>query len=296
MRAERMSLSSARRDHGALASVPVVSSSCTTSQAIPSSSRLGPTMPSVISGRRARERSRSTSVSSTACALGYRFSGSTCRQRSTISASRRSIPGRERRPSGLGLARIRCAIDGQLRLQRGSRPDRLFDLRRAIGGFAAQHVVQAARRARRRPTAHRERPAGRPAPAPCRRRVPSAGFCSFDNRDWPKSHKPRLEIVVEQHVGRLQVAVQDAAAVRVDQGQKHALGDPHGLVRRQRAGRQKRGERTVGQVLHHVIRRLAVPADVDQADDVPRRVEDGQLFDLAVQQATSRDRGDGCRT
>ena len=49
-----------------LASFSAVPSRSNTSQAIPKSSRLGPTIPKLINGRRARERSRSTSMSRTA--------------------------------------------------------------------------------------------------------------------------------------------------------------------------------------------------------------------------------------
>ena len=90
-----------------VAFVPVVSRSCTIIQAIPSKRRLGPTIPKVISGRRARDRSRQHQRVGTAWAFGNRFCGSICRQRSTISANRRSIPDFDRRPSGLGLVRIR---------------------------------------------------------------------------------------------------------------------------------------------------------------------------------------------
>ncbi len=80
--------------------------------------------------------------------------------------------------------------------------------------------------------------------------------------------QPRLLVLVEQDVARLQVAVEHALAVGVYQADRHVADDRHGFGAGERPRLEPIGQRAVLHVLHHVVRRLRVPADPDQLDNV----------------------------
>ncbi len=238
MRAERISLSKARLIICLLAAVPVVSRSWKTIQAMPISSRLGPTMPNVISGRRARERSRSTSVSSTACAFGISFFRIDL-QTAFDDLSEPAVDARTRAQSKRFAAGANpLAIDGELGLEVRSGTDRLFDFGRPIWWLTAEHVIeQGSQRVHVPP-----RIGNRVQVSLLGRHVkhgPERRILLVRQPRLTEIAKTGFEIVVQQNVGRLQIAVKDPAAVRVDEGQEHTFGNANRLVRRQRTRRQK---------------------------------------------------------
>ena len=108
--------------------------------------------------------------------------------------------------------------------------------------------------------------------------------------------QPRLAVLVQEDVGRLQVAVQHALAVGVDQARGHVAEQRHRLVDRHRARRDPIGQRALFQVLHDVVRRVGVPTDAQELHHVAVGEQEGEFFDLAARAATSRVRLDGRRT
>ena len=112
--------------------------------------------------------------------------------------------------------------------------------------------------------------------------MPRAGRLLVREPRLTEIGQPRLVVLVEQHVGRLQVAVQHALAVRVHQPDGHLAEQLDGLGRRQRPVlAQQVFERAVLDVLHHVVRRVGVPADVEQLHHVAVGRKEDQLLDLA---------------
>ncbi|MCU0875139.1 MAG: hypothetical protein MUE50_22630, partial [Pirellulaceae bacterium] len=82
-----------------------------------------------------------------------------------------------------------------------------------------------------------------------------------------------------------QIAVQHAFAVGVRQSDRHLAKQDDRLVRRQRAAlAQQIVQRAVLHVLHHVVRRFGMPADIQQLDHIAIGRQEHQLFDLARQQ------------
>ncbi|MGC4002028.1 MAG: hypothetical protein QM811_02315 [Pirellulales bacterium] len=95
----------------------------------------------------------------------------------------------------------------------------------------------------------------------------------------------RSQIAVQQHVARLQVAVQHAFIVCMAQTDGQFAGDFHRLRDGQLAFLFEHVlETAVVEVLHYVIRRRRVPADIQQLNDVPIGREVCQFFDFAGQQ------------
>ncbi len=78
----------------------------------------------------------------------------------------------------------------------------------------------------------------------------------------------RFALVVEQHVGRLQVAVQESAAVRVVDGVGHLFEYFRGAVRLANELRDPVGQRSAGAPVHREIRRFVAARHVQNADDV----------------------------
>ena len=99
-----------------------------------------------------------------------------------------------------------------------------------------------------------------------------------------KVRQPDLPVVVQQHVGRFQITVQDSAAVSVDQRLHHFRDDLDCFAHRHRAVAQQLLQGPTLEVLHDVVRRRAVPAHIDQLNNVPVGIEKGQFFNFPVQQ------------
>ena len=99
-----------------------------------------------------------------------------------------------------------------------------------------------------------------------------------------KVGQPGLVVLVQQHVGRLQIAVQHPFAMGMDQPGGHVAKHLHRLVHRQRSVLQAFGQGAPVQVLHNVVGRLGIPAHPEQLDDVSVGEEKGQFFDLAAQE------------
>ena len=78
--------------------------------------------------------------------------------------------------------------------------------------------------------------------------------------------------------------MQDALPVRVDQGTGDIGRDLDGRRDTDRSLAEQVRERPVFEVLHHVVRRIGVPTDRHQSNDLPRGVERRELFHLALQQ------------
>ncbi len=97
--------------------------------------------------------------------------------------------------------------------------------------------------------------------------------------------QPRAAVLIEQHVGGLQIAVQHAFVVGVDQAGDDLAEQLRGLAGRQRPMfRQMLVQRTMLQVLHHVVGRLRIPTHIQQLDDVAIGGEKHQLLHLAREQ------------
>ena len=112
-----------------------------------------------------------------------------------------------------------------------------------------------------------------------------------------KIGQPRLRVLIQQHVGRLQIAVQHPLAVRVQQADGHVAKQTDRLIDLQPPlAPQQILERAVLEVFHHVVGRLGIPADVEQLHHVTIGRQKDQLFDLARQAATNRSHPDGRRT
>ena len=100
----------------------------------------------------------------------------------------------------------------------------------------------------------------------------------------PKICKSRLAILIEQDIGRLEIAMKDALLMRMKQTGRHVAKNLDRLGHRQRSGKQPLGQRTVFKVFHHVVRRLSIPTDGQELHDVPIGKQKRQLLDLAAQQ------------
>ena len=92
-----------------------------------------------------------------------------------------------------------------------------------------------------------------------------------------------MAILIQQHVRRLQIAVQNALVVRVNQALRHVAEEHHGVVNRERSTAELILERTVLHVLHHVVRRLGFPTDLQQLHHVAVVEEVAEFLDLAGQ-------------
>ena len=97
----------------------------------------------------------------------------------------------------------------------------------------------------------------------------------------PEVRQPRAAVVVEQDVRGLQIAVQDSLVVRVDQGNGDLAEVRRGVVTAQRSVAEKVFERAVLHVLHHVVRRIGFPADLEELHDVAIGEEIAKLLHLA---------------
>ncbi len=112
--------------------------------------------------------------------------------------------------------------------------------------------------------------------------MPRAGVCSCESRDWPKSASRGRAVLIQQHVGRLEIAVQHALAVGVQQADGHVAKQAHGFARRQLLfAAEQVLQRALLDVLHHVVRRLGIPADFEQLHHVAVGRKECQLLDLA---------------
>ncbi len=102
--------------------------------------------------------------------------------------------------------------------------------------------------------------------------------------------------MVEQYVPRLQVAVQDALVVRVDE-RDGDLAEVHDrVVNGDRPGAEQVFERAVLHVLHDVIRRVGLPPDLEQLHDVAVGEEVAEFLDFAGERRPVESRRGGCRT
>ena len=84
----------------------------------------------------------------------------------------------------------------------------------------------------------------------------------------PEVADVRLAALVEQDVGRLQVAVQDAPLVRVVHRLGHGRDHPHGGPGIGGEVRQPLGEARAGDQLHREVAPLLVPPDLEDRHDV----------------------------
>ena len=91
----------------------------------------------------------------------------------------------------------------------------------------------------------------------------------------------RMAILIEQHVRGLQVAVENALIVCVNQALRHVAKDGHGFLNRERPIPKLILERAVLHVLHHVVRRLGFPPDLEELDHVAIVEEVAELLDFA---------------
>ena len=87
--------------------------------------------------------------------------------------------------------------------------------------------------------------------------------------------QPRSPVLIQQHVGRLHIAMQYSLAVSVDQAHRHVVEQRDGLGHRNRPLLETLGQGPPFEVLHDVIRRIGVPADPEQLDDVPIGEQEG---------------------
>ena len=99
-----------------------------------------------------------------------------------------------------------------------------------------------------------------------------------------KIGQPWLVVLIQQHVGRLQIAMQHAFAVGMQQPDRHLLKHLDSLGHGHGALLKTFGQRTLLQVLHDVVRRIGIPSHADQLNHVTVGKQEGELFDLARQQ------------
>ncbi len=201
---------------------------CQANTAATNSSRTGPAAPRTIIGRKARRAARASKASSTACTLGNRFAGLAARQRSMIAANARSTPGVCRCSAGGGRLADHPPVDRQPLVQ-VRRPLQPIDLPgRAVRRAAGQHRVE-------------QGPQGVDVPPGVgdRLRIALLGGHVEERAErrrllvreprLPEIGQPRLAVLVQQDVGRLEVAVQHPFAVGVEQPDRHVVEQRHRL-------------------------------------------------------------------
>ena len=168
------------------------------------------------SGRRIRRRCHASRAVSTACGFGNRLLGLGSRHRSTIAASPGSTPGTVR--CAFGFGELRMSLRYAASCASSVPPDvtsAACDLV-AVRRFAGEHAVH-----------HRAERVHVPARVGRRGQVGLFGR-HVEQRAQRRRHlvreprlpevrQPRLAVVIEQDVRGLQVAVQNALVVRVDQ-------------------------------------------------------------------------------
>ena len=232
-----------------------------------------------------RLRSRAASASSTSCTLAKRSSGLTARQRSMISASARSTPRTLAMLAGQRRGADRMAIAGQPLFQIAGRVDLAHRVVVAMRRRCRRASCKESRPGHTRPTARRARPPGRPAPGPCRTACPGPAFaratgatgqsrpaaaCRPDRAGcWPASGRSARRPCRGRGPGRRRFR----ETARPPRARCSVPCAPQQVV-----------ERAVLDVLHHVVRRLGVPADVEELHDVAIGRKEAQLLDFARQQ------------
>ena len=99
-----------------------------------------------------------------------------------------------------------------------------------------------------------------------------------------KVAKARRKVVVNQHVSGFEIAMQDAAAVGMHKAVQDAYCNSHGFGRRKGPVNQVAGQRSVFEILHHVVGRITLPPDGEEPDDMARTVQRRQFLHFSGQE------------
>ena len=93
-----------------------------------------------------------------------------------------------------------------------------------------------------------------------------------------------MAVLIQEDIGGLEVAVQHALAVCVNQSDRHGAEYLDRLGDQQGAFADAVGQRAPLEILHDVVRRVGAPADAEQLDHVAIGEQEGELFDLTGQE------------
>ena len=92
-----------------------------------------------------------------------------------------------------------------------------------------------------------------------------------------------MQLIVQQYVVRLEIAMQNSCTMSIDQCTANFASNPDGFFNADAPASKKISKRTVFDILHHEVRWLGIPANIQQAYDVARCIDRCELFDFAAE-------------